>query len=247
MQFNLLKSLQQVKNKVLGSVLSLDWKNVMKDFTDNLHLAHICVGLPISLKLHMTAIMYPRLEGRWVLLRERIKCAARRLPTQSLLGSGSSTELMMFRVMCLLLTWLNVFHLTRVSPVIFTNSIRNGYGNSLISIWQINTIMFHSFSNVMLLHINALYKSVFFPAIPMLIARKNHKVNCDEYVVRLIQWIYLELCCLSSSCYQDRIPTLSCILIILDHYKSIITLKCKSSGSSTHLEYIGQYVIWNIY
>ena len=35
MYLNLLKSFQQVKNKVFGSVFGLDWEIVLKDFADN--------------------------------------------------------------------------------------------------------------------------------------------------------------------------------------------------------------------
>ena len=59
MYLNLLKSFQQVKNKVFGPVLSLDWEIDLKDFAENLHFAHLCVGLPISPKLHVIATHVP--------------------------------------------------------------------------------------------------------------------------------------------------------------------------------------------
>ena len=60
MYLNLLKSFQQVKNKVFGSVLGLDWEIALKDFAENLHFAHLCVGLPISPKLHVIATHVPQ-------------------------------------------------------------------------------------------------------------------------------------------------------------------------------------------
>ena len=50
---NLLKSFNTVKKAVFGTHLQPDWEEVMKDFSENLNIAHTCVSLPITPKLHI--------------------------------------------------------------------------------------------------------------------------------------------------------------------------------------------------
>ena len=50
---NLLKSFNMVKKAIFGAQLAPNWEQVMQDFSENLFLAHDCVGLPITPKLHI--------------------------------------------------------------------------------------------------------------------------------------------------------------------------------------------------
>lgn len=51
--FNLLSSFAKVKKEVFGARLGEDWEATMATFTEDLNLAHLCVGLPITPKLHI--------------------------------------------------------------------------------------------------------------------------------------------------------------------------------------------------
>ena len=50
---NLLNSLKDVKKAVFGNVLSENWETVMATFAEDLVIAHNCVSLPITPKLHI--------------------------------------------------------------------------------------------------------------------------------------------------------------------------------------------------
>ena len=63
---NLLKSFNMVKKAIFGAQLAPNWEQVMQDFSENLFLAHDCVGLPITPKLqiidkHVTELV--RMKG----------------------------------------------------------------------------------------------------------------------------------------------------------------------------------------
>ena len=59
MYLNLLKYLQHIKQFFL-SALGSELENVLEDFAENLYLAHIYMGLPISPKLHVIAKYMPQ-------------------------------------------------------------------------------------------------------------------------------------------------------------------------------------------
>lgn len=50
---NLLKSFKKVKDLVFSAKLGEGWESALASFSEDLSLAHVCVGLPITPKLHI--------------------------------------------------------------------------------------------------------------------------------------------------------------------------------------------------